>query len=130
MKRLIIAVSISVLCAFTAPVAKAIEVGASVTFSNAEIQIISAWYSDHQTTHHGKSKKGKRKGLPPGIAKNLNRGKSLPPGIAKQHLPSELRQELPQLPIGYERIIVDGKVLLVEVATQVIHDVLRDVILD
>jgi Ni/Co efflux regulator RcnB len=32
-------------------------------------------------------------------------------------------------PHGYERIIIDGKVLLVEIATHVIHDILTDVIL-
>jgi hypothetical protein len=36
---------------------------------------------------------------------------------------------LPPAPSGFERIMVSGKVLLVEIATQVIHDVLEDVIL-
>ncbi|MCJ7592082.1 MAG: hypothetical protein MUO51_12095 [Woeseiaceae bacterium] len=60
------------------------------------------------------------KALPPGIEKNLARGKPLPPGLIA------LR---PSPPHGFERIIVDGKVLLVEVATNVIHDILTDVIL-
>ena len=68
--------------------------------------------------------------LPPGIRRRLERGKPLPPGIAKQHLPDGLIRTLPAPPKGYERVIVDGRVLLVEIATQVIHDVLMDVILD
>jgi len=36
---------------------------------------------------------------------------------------------LPAPPRGYERIIVDGRILLVEIATQVIHDVLTDIVL-
>jgi len=36
---------------------------------------------------------------------------------------------LPPAPHGFERIEIAGKVLLVEIATQVIHDVLEDVIL-
>jgi hypothetical protein len=32
------------------------------------------------------------------------------------------------VPSGYERVIVDGRVVLVEVATQVIRDVLEDLI--
>ena len=36
---------------------------------------------------------------------------------------------LPPVSSGYERVIVDGKILLVEIATQVIHDVLTDIIL-
>ena len=112
------------------PVANASEVGVSVSFSDEEIQIISAWYSDRRSTIDRKSRKGQRNGIPPGIAKNLERGKPLPPGVAKQHLPEELRNSLPAPPDGYERIVVSGKVLLVDIATQVIHDVLTDVILD
>ncbi len=67
--------------------------------------------------------------MPPGIEKNLARGKALPPGIAKQVLPDGLLKRLPPAPHGYERILVSGRVLLVEIATQVIHDVLEDVFL-
>ena len=67
-------------------------------------------------------------GLPPGIAKNLARGKPLPPGIAKQQLPSDLVRLLPPVYPGYERIVVDGRVLLVDIATQMIHDVLMEAV--
>ena len=100
-----------------------------VIFSEAEISIIIAWYRDHGTaTYEGGGKK--QKGLPPGIAKNLGRGNPLPPGIAKDYLPEGLLQALPPPPKGYERIIVDAKILLVEIASRVIHDILVDVILD
>ena len=127
MKRLLISISIGVLAVLSVPTAAAAEAGISVTFSDAEVRIITAWYDDHASRKRGKAKRG---GLPPGIAKNLARGKSLPPGIAKQHLPQELQRVLPAAPAGFDRIIVDGKVLLVEAATQVIHDVLMDVVLD
>lgn len=105
------------------------DVGVNVAFSKGEVSIIAEWYSDHSVpSSRGKGGK-KPKGLPPGIAKNLARGKPLPPGIAKQVLPQGLVTLLPPVPHGYERIIVDGKVLLVEVATHVIHDILEDVIL-
>lgn len=65
--------------------------------------------------------------LPPGIRKNLARGKPLPPGIAKKQVPGELRSRL-GLPDGYEVVEVGLDVLLVEVATGVIHDLLMDVI--
>ena len=105
------------------------DVGVNVAFSKGEVSIIAEWYSDHGTPSlRGKGAK-KPKGLPPGIAKNLARGKPLPPGIAKQVLPQGLVTLLPPVPHGYERIIVDGKVLLVEVVTHVIHDILEDVIL-
>ena len=106
------------------------EFGISVEFSKDEIRIIEAWYRDNEKSDNAKSSKhhGRGKDLPPGIAKNLDKGKSLPPGIAKQYLPSGLIAELPAAPKGYERLILDGKVLLVEIATQVIHDVLMDAV--
>jgi Ni/Co efflux regulator RcnB len=45
-------------------------------------------------------------------------------------LPDSLLRRLPRLPSGYDRVVVDGKVLLVEIATPVIRDVLTDVFLD
>lgn len=105
------------------------EGSVSIVFSDAEARIIASWYREHGTEarSHGRGKKSG--GLPPGIAKNLARGKALPPGIAKQYLPDSLVAALPRPPAGYERIVVDGKVLLVEVATRVIHDILTDVVL-
>ena len=109
-------------------------VSAQVVFADDEIAIILGYYHDSKDQHkgngHGNANGKGHKSLPPGIAKNLQRGKPLPPGIAKQSLPSGLIAMLPDAPRGYERIIVDGKVLLVEIATQVIHDVLEDIVLN
>jgi hypothetical protein len=106
------------------------SIGVEVAFTDDEIRIIRAHYQT-QAGRYGKEK-GKRKqgSLPPGIAKNVARGKPLPPGIAMQVLPDDLRRALPPARDGYERIIVAGKILLVEIATQVVRDVLTDVIMD
>ncbi|WP_305857881.1 anti-virulence regulator CigR family protein [Balneatrix alpica] len=64
----------------------------------------------------------KNKGLPPGIAKNLARGKPLPPGIAKRYDQNTLAK-LPQKP-GYEWRELDGRAILVETASQVIVEVI------
>ena len=64
--------------------------------------------------------------LPPGIRRNLQRGRPLPPGIAKKSVPDELRSHL-QIAEGYELIEVGLDLFLVEVATNIIHDVLRDI---
>lgn len=102
---------------------------ASAVFSEIERQIIAEYFHKHGHSSAKKGKgKGKPRGLPPGIAKNLKRGKPLPPGIAKQHFPVGLIDLLPTAPRGFERIIVGGKIILVEVATQIIHDVLIDVV--
>ena len=75
----------------------------------------------------GKDKgKGKPKGLPPGIAKKLERGGTLPPGIARQQFPSDLEDRLPPVRDGYERALVDGRVALIDVASQEIVDLLDD----
>jgi len=65
--------------------------------------------------------------LPPGIRRNLARGKPLPPGIAKRSAPPELASRV-HLRDGYELVEVGVDVFLVEVATNVVHDVLMDVI--
>ena len=57
MKRLIIAVAVGIFSVSSLPVANASEVGVSVTFSDEEIQIISAWYSDRRSTIDRKSRK-------------------------------------------------------------------------
>lgn len=67
-------------------------------------------------------------GLPPGIAKNLARGKPLPPGIAKQALPADLLRSLPPAGRGLEYLIVAGKLLVVETATQIVREILMDVV--
>lgn len=108
--------------------APAADFDVSIRFSSKEISLIHEFYRNYHTDRKG-GKKG-AKPLPPGIAKNLARGKPLPPGIAKQALPHALIVKLPPAPDGYERIIVAGKILLVEIATQVVHDILTDIILD
>lgn len=96
----------------------------SVSLSAADIRMIRAYYSDASRG------KGRKRGLPPGIAKNLQRGKPLPPGIAKQHLPQDLLVRLPRAGDGLEYIVVAGKLLLVEIATQVVREILLDAVFD
>ncbi len=130
MRSLLIA-TVSTIVALSASLAAAGELGVSVVFTDNEISVIRAYYRDNTANNsnkgNGNGKGGKS--LPPGIAKNLQRGKPWPPGIAKQVLPTSLIDLLPPPPHGYERVAIDGKVLLVEIATQIIHDVPEDLIL-
>lgn len=102
------------------------EFSVRAVFSDREASIILKYYRGH-VSQQSRAGKG-RKSLPPGIAKNLRRGKPMPPGIAKQVLPAGLIDLLPPVPRGFERVVLDGRVLLVEIATQVIHDVLEDAV--
>ena len=67
-----------------------------------------------------------RKALPPGIAKNLARGKPLPPGIAKKSPRVEFVRELPTYP-DYEWKRCGTDLVLVQIATQVVAEVLANI---
>lgn len=64
--------------------------------------------------------------LPPGIRKNLARGKPLPPGIAKKMVPGPMLARLPVYP-GYEWQVAGSDLILVAVATAIVADVLVNV---
>ncbi|OQX31866.1 MAG: hypothetical protein B0D96_09540 [Candidatus Sedimenticola endophacoides] len=82
----------------------------------------------------GKKHKGlppglaKRDRLPPGLEKQLERNGTLPPGLARRTLPEGLEGMLPRPASGLERVLVDDDVLLIEQASGLIVDVLRDVL--
>jgi len=84
----------------------------------AERSIILSYIGQHRTDPGFQVKP-----LPPGIQKNLARGKPLPPGIAKRYLPGGLIGQLPPRP-GYEWRIVGTDVLLVVAATQLVVGIL------
>lgn len=68
----------------------------------------------------------KKEALPPGLQKQLERGGTLPPGLAKRSLPADLRARLGPPAAGTERLIAGTDVVLVEKATGVVLDILRD----
>jgi len=88
--------------------------------------------------HKRKKDKGKKKGLPPGLAKKdqlppglarqLERKGTLPPGLAKRDLPHDLGSRLPPPLRGTERKIVGNDVVLLEAGTNLILDVLHGVL--
>ena len=71
-------------------------------------------------------KMGGYKPLPPGIQKNLARGKPLPPGIAKKAAPSAMLGRLPRH-AGYEWQLAGTDLVLVQIGTAIVADVLKDV---
>ena len=102
--------------------------GVSITLTNGQITSVRAYYSNLPS---GNARgRGRNRGLPPGIARNLVRGKPLPAGIAKGYLPAAVVADLPRLPSGLDYVIVAGKLLLVEAATQVVREVLLDLAFD
>jgi len=82
--------------------------------SDVEIRIIRDYYGVPSR---------KLKPLPPGIAKNLARGKPIPPGIARARMPDDLVVRLPAR-AGTRWFIVGDQVLLVD-ANNIIVDLFR-----
>jgi hypothetical protein len=113
---------------------------ATIVLSEIEKRIIGDYYRDQyivwvdsRTTGKGKHKKkhghlppglAKKGTLPPGLAKQLARNGTLPPGLAKRALPHELVVQLVPRPAGYEFVLVDDRVMLIQAATNLILDVL------
>ena len=95
--------------------------------SGAAVLIVDR--NNQQSKNAGRGN-GRNGGLPPGIARNLAIGKPLPPGIAKQNVTHDILLRLPPLSEGYEYVVVAGKILLIAIATQIVHDILEDVLLD
>lgn len=93
--------------------------GVSIRFSDNEVRIIDDYYRRYPAQVQA---------LPPGIAKNLARGKPLPPGIAKKALPARLSARLPALREGTNRVIVGDDLVLVDVSTGLILDILNGVL--
>ena len=88
--------------------------------SDDERRVIQRYFGEHPDTV-------KVKELPPGIRKKLARGGAMPPGIAMQVLPDGLHRQLPPR-FGQHYEIIGTDVVLIETATRVIVDVLKDVL--
>jgi hypothetical protein len=107
---------------------------AGKVFSEAERGTIKDYYRDKHAAYGGKTGRGlppglaRRDTLPPGLEMQLERNGRLPPGLEKQALPGDLIGRLPPVPRGYERVIVDAHVVLVETASQIIADIITDVV--
>ncbi len=102
--------------------------------------MVVSYEPTQEVTSSKKGKKG-RGGMPPGLAikdklppdlaKQLQENGSLPPGLAKRNLPSDVEKQLPLVPEGYKRQIVeDAAVVLVYKATGKIIDTVLGKLLD
>ncbi len=72
--------------------------------------------------------KGKSGELPPGLAKHIEKHGKLPPGLDKKELPPGLAKRLGSTRSGLERLIVGDDVVLVEQATGVVLDIIKDIV--
>lgn len=65
-------------------------------------------------------------GLPPGIAKNLARGKPLPPGIAKKQPGAAVLGALPRID-GHNWLEIGASLVLIEAGTQIVREIVHGV---
>lgn len=112
----------------TAAPPTAIEV-LDIVFSEVEKRIIREHFGtlgqdDRDDRGHLPPGLAKKDKLPPGIAKKLRRDGSLPPGLAKRQLPDDLASRLPKRKGGFEPVIVDSDVVLIEKITGRVLDVI------
>jgi len=69
----------------------------------------------------------KKRRLPPGLQKRLERNKGLPPGLQTRALPYHLERGLTPLPKGFIRLKVGGDIVILDQKTRVVVDVVYDV---
>lgn len=105
--------------------------------SGAKEEAASRPQSSNKKNNKGKGNKGGKNkgGLPPGLAKKnglppgLAKRQTLPPGLQKRALPASLEHQLPERR-HTERLIIDDDVILIERGTNLVLDILEDVIKD
>ncbi len=79
----------------------------------------------HKKTPPGLAKK---KHLPPGLQKHIEKHGKLPAGLEKRNIPYGLNHKLPPLSKGIKRIISGKDIVLIDEATEVVLDIIYDVI--
>ena len=102
-----------------------------IIMSEIERRLIRSYYDRNYREWNGNGNKHKnippgiaKKGwLPPGIYKQLVQGRYMPGDVVYYPLPYDLRNQLPYRS-GYEYYIADDKVMLVQIGTNLILDVL------
>jgi hypothetical protein len=98
----------------------------SVRFSGQDRQRIDSWfkrYPDYVTRSYDPDGK-----LPPQLDRELAPNDPLPRNVAKARLPWPLENQLSALPPGIERAIVGRHLVLFDVHTSKVLDVVREVV--
>jgi hypothetical protein len=102
---------------------------AGYAFRSQDREIVTTYYSKHGSgLPPGLAKRNGD--LPPGLEKQLRRNGTLPPGLQKklQPCPIEISRQLPPLPPDYQRSIIGANIVLFNVKTNIVVDVMMDVV--
>jgi hypothetical protein len=91
-------------------------------------QIVREYYGQPKkkarTAPHGLAK---REALPLGLNKRLERGDVLPPGLEERRLPDDLEARLTVLPKNYVRLRIGGDLIIKNLKTDAVVDIIRGV---
>ena len=98
-------------------------------FDDRDREVITSYYSGRGSNlPPGLAKRGGN--LPPGLEKHLEKNGTLPPGLQKkvQPCPVELVRQLPPVEPGYARGVIGAHVVIYNRSTNVIVDIVKDVV--
>jgi hypothetical protein len=98
-------------------------------FTREQEVIIREWFAEPSNLQGLPPGLAGKEQLPPGLQRQLVKNGTLPPGLEKKvhSFPVALESRLPRLREGYVRVAIGGNVLVMEVATKTIVDILRDI---
>lgn len=98
-------------------------------FDDRDREIVTNYYASHGSgLPPGLAKRGGN--LPPGLEKHLERNGTLPPGLQKklQPCPVALERQLPPLEPGYGRGVIGAHLVIYNLSTNVVVDIMKDVV--
>lgn len=78
----------------------------------------------HPASGHLPPGQARKSAFPPGLMKQVARGKALPPGLESkiEPFPSELERRLPSPPAGYRRALCGTFAVLIQESTSLVAD--------
>jgi hypothetical protein len=103
-----------------------------VVFSDHDRRLVHQYYGSGKKKKHGKKKRippglAKKGCNHPGLQKHLQKNYKLPPELKGRYLPRDLERKLKRIPSDYVRIRVGTDIVLMERETRIILDVITGV---
>ena len=94
----------------------------SLIFSERDQDLIRSYYRPHGGRGLPPGLAKRNGNLPPGLEKQLRANGTLPPGLQKraEPFPLELDRQLPRLPRGYSRVMMEGRAMTLDINSHII----------
>jgi hypothetical protein len=94
----------------------------SLIFSEHDQAVIRAYYYSGSGRHLPPGLAKRNGNLPPGLEKQLRANGTLPPGLQDrvEPFPVGLDRQLPRLPRGYSRVMVEGRAMTIDINSRIV----------